>query len=175
MPSKRVAPIFRLFGGVLRWLLPCALFAGCQRAAPPPAPAGPSVADLQFPVAVIFGNASIVTYKDAEDLSAMWMVNYLAVDGPPPLIDSRFAVYRLAKLASTHGGLWMMVHPAGVTPVTFELERAPANRASKRLAPSLRAYLDQETWRSDLEEKRKELAAKKTLPEMLAIVQSPNQ
>jgi hypothetical protein len=172
MPSKSL--ILRLFGRVLRWLLPCALFAGCQRAAPPPAPARPAVADLHFPVAVIFGKATVVTFKDAEDLGSMWMGNFLSVDGPPPLIDSSFAIYRLSKLASTHSGLWMMVHPTGVTPVTFELEHAPESGIEPARALLL-AYLDQRTSLSDLEQKRKKLASKKTLPEMLAIVQESLQ
>ena len=75
------------------------------------------------------------------------------VNGPPPLIDSHFVIYHLAKLASTHGGLWIMTHPTSGTPVTFELERAPESgiEAARAL---LRARLDDQTWRTDLAQKR---------------------
>jgi len=154
---------------ILGWFMPCAMFAGCQRAAPLPPP---TVGDLQFPVAVIFASASVVTFKDAADLGTMRMGNITSVTRPPPLIDSRFAIYRLAKLASTHNGLWLMTHPTSGTPVTFVLERAPESgiEAGRAL---LRAQLDVQTWRHDLPEARRELAAQHTLADMLAIVQIP--
>ena len=111
----------------------------------------------------------MVLFKDATDLGTMRMGNLNTVTGPPPLIDSDFAVYTMAKLASAHNGLWLMTHPTSGTPVTFELERAPKTgiEAARDL---MRPYLDQQTWRSDLEQKRRALAAEKTLPGMVSIV-----
>src|SRR5258706_5792043 len=83
----------------------------------------PAVSDLAFPVAVVFGRSSVVLFNDPTALGTMQIGNLNAVPEPPPLIDSTFAVYTLAKLASTHNGLWLMAHPTGSTPVTFALER----------------------------------------------------
>ena len=52
---------------------------------------------------------------------------------PPFLIDSRLDIYRLEKLASVHGGMWLMANPSGTTEVTFELMRvAQADVAQAR-------------------------------------------
>ncbi|MDR3402570.1 MAG: hypothetical protein P4L99_08730 [Chthoniobacter sp.] len=154
----------------MKWLLPCVLLAGCH--APPPPP--PSVADLRFPVVVLFGESSVVAYPDATALSTMRIGNLNTITGPPPLIDSQFAVYRLTKLGSTHNDLWLMMHPTGSTPVTFTLERAPQSglEAARAL---LGHYLETQTWRRDLEQKRRALAAERTLPGMLTIVQGEDK
>ena len=154
----------------MRWTALCALLTGCR--AKPPAP--PTVADLHFPVVVIFGKSSVVGFSNANDLGTMAIASLNAVTGPPPLIDSRFAIYTLEKLGSTHNGLWLMAHPTGSTPVTFELQRAPQSGIATARA-HLRARLDEQTWRDDLEKKRKALAAEQTLAGMLAIVRGDNE
>ena len=152
---------------VMRWpLLLCAFFVGCH--APPPAP--PTVADLHFPVVVLFGNTTAASYADATALGTMQIGQLNAVIGPPPLIDSRFAIYRLAKLASTHNGLWLMTHPTGATPVTFTLERDPQSGLETARA-LFQHRLDGQTWRTDLDQRRHALTTEQTLPGMLAIVQ----
>jgi hypothetical protein len=149
---------------VVKWTAMLGLFAGCRAKQ-----ASPSVADLHFPVAVIFGTSSVVAFKDAADLSTMRMGNLNTLTGPPPLIDSSFAIYTMIKLGSTHNGLWLMTHPTSGTPVTFELERAP-NTGIEAARALLRARLDDQTWRRDLEEKRRALAVEPTLAGMIEIV-----
>jgi hypothetical protein len=151
-----------VFGPLMRWTAVIALLPGCRAKAPPP-----SVADLHFPVAVIFGKAGVVMFKDAQDLGTMRIGHLNGVISPPPLIDSHFSIYTLAKLGSTHGGLWLMAHPTGFTPVTFELERAPKSgiEAAREL---IRSQLDAQTWRQDLEYQRGVLAAQQTLSAMVA-------
>ena len=149
-----------------KWAALLALFTGCRARPLPP----PTVADLRFPVVVIYGKSSVVLFKDAADLGTMGISHLNNVTGPPPLIDSSFAVYRLAGLASTHGGLWLMAHPTGSTPVKFELQRAPAS--SIEVARGLlRQRLAEQAWRTDLEVKRRQLDAEQTLEGMLGIVQ----
>jgi hypothetical protein len=166
--------IFRFPGQLLRWFIPFALLAGCQRTPVSPATSQPSVSDLQFPVAVIFGRASVVKFTDSADLGKMLVQNLISIDGPPALIDSHFAIYHLAKLRSTHNGLWLMANPTGITPVTFELQRDPESgiAAARTL---LRSRLDDQTWRTDLEQQRHQLDSQQTLDAMLKIVQNPNQ
>lgn len=151
----------------MKWTALFALLAGC-RAKPP------TVADLHFPVAVIFGNSSVVAFKDAAALGTMLIANLNAVTGPPPLLDSEFAIYTMTKLGSTHNGLWLMSHPTGSTPVKFELERAPKSgvEAAREL---LRLRLDAQNWRSDLEEQRRALNAERTLAGMVEVVNSPGE
>jgi hypothetical protein len=153
--------------GVMKWAALLALLTGCRPKPTPPPP--PTVADLQFPVVVIFGKTSAVKFKDAADLGTMSMGSLNAVTGPPPLIDSSFAIYTLEKLGSTHGALWLMANPVGYTPVKFELARAPKS-GIETARELMRLYLDDQTWRRDLEEMRRALAAERTLPGMFAIV-----
>jgi hypothetical protein len=174
MPRQSVAAVLRFLLRALRWLVPCAFFTACERTPIPPAASQPSVNDLQFPVAVVFGRASVVKFTDSTDLGTMLVQNLITVDGPPALIDSHFVVYHLAKLRSTHNGLWLMANPTGVTPVTFELQRDPKTGIATARA-LLHARLDVQTWRTDLEQKRRELDSAQTLDAMLKIVQSPNQ
>ena len=150
---------------VMRWATLFALLAGCRSKPPPP----PTIADLHFPVVVIFGTTSVVKFASAADLGTMVIASLNAVTGPPPLIDSSFANYTLEKLGSTHNGLWLMAHPTGSTPVTFELKRSPKS-GIETARELIRARLDDQTWRDDLEEKRRALAAEQTLAGMFAIV-----
>ena len=62
-----------------------------------------------------------------------------------------------------------MANPTGSTPVTFTLERAPKSGIEVARA-LMRERLDEQTWRTDLDEKRRALATEQTLAGMLAIV-----
>lgn len=129
------------------------------------------MADLHFPVAVLYSTSSCVLYNDAADLGVMH-VNL--VNGPehaPTLIDSGFNIFTLENLRSTHGGMWLMAHPSGATEVAFELKTAPESGLQAAL-DAMRAQLDKQDWRTDLEERRKSLAAQKTLPAMLKILEA---
>jgi len=152
----------------MRWplLLVCALFAGCHASPPPP----PTTADLHFPVVVLFGNTSAASYANASALGNMSIGQLNAVIGPPPLIDSQFAIYRLAKLSSTHNGLWLMANPTGSTPVTFTLERDPKSGIEATRTLFLQR-LEGQTWRTDLDQRRRALATEQTITGMLALVQ----
>ena len=147
----------------MRWTLLIVLFAGC-RGNPEP-----TVADLHFPVVVIYGTTSVVLYPDARALGFASIASLNAVKGPPPLIDSDFNIYILEELASTHGSLWLMTHPTGNTPVTFKLARAPESgiAVARKL---MQARLDEQTWRDDLDQGREALAREETLAGMFAIV-----
>ena len=141
-----------------------AMLAGCSRKPALP----PTVADLHFPVAVLFPSTTSLLYKDAADLGVMHTNLLTGPAGAPVLIDSDFKIYTMEKLSSVHGGLWLMAHPVGNTEVKFELQNAPASGLQAAL-DAMRAQLDKQDWRTDLEERRKSLAAQKTLPGMLKI------
>ena len=87
----------------------------------PPPPA--SVDALAFPVLVLFEQSGVVHHDDAADLRTMSVQRVVGSNSPPFLIDSRLDIYRLEKLASVHGGMWLMANPSGRTEVTFELVR----------------------------------------------------
>jgi hypothetical protein len=152
--------------GFMRWIFQLALLAGCSRRPATP----PAVADLRFPVVGIYGKSSGVLFPDATALGTARIADLNAVVGPPPLIDSGFAIYTLRELGSTHGGLWLMTHPTGSTPVSFKLERAP--KSGIEIARELlRTRLNEQTWRSDLAQRREALAKEPTLAGLFAIVQ----
>jgi hypothetical protein len=146
-----------------------AALAGCSRKLPPPPPA-PTVADLHFPVVGLFPTAACLLYKNAADLGVMHMNLLMDYSSSPILIDSEFNIYTMEKLASTHGGLWLMAHPSGTTEVTFELKRAPKS-GMEAARDTIRAQLDIQTWRDDLEKRRKKLVTETTLAGMLKIVE----
>ena len=151
--------------GALRCAFLLALFTSClSKPAPPPA-----VADLRFPVVVIYGKSSAVLFHDAKSLDTARIADLNAVVGPPPLIDSDFRIYTLRELGSTHGSLWLMAHPTGSTPVSFKLERA-SKSGIETARELMRARLDEQTWRSDLAQSREALAGEQTLAGMAAIV-----
>ena len=148
-----------------------ALLTGCTPKPPPKA----GVADLHFPVAVLFPSASIVLFKDKVDLGVMHM-NYVLDSGgaSPVVIDSNFDIYTMERLRSTHGGLWLMAHPSGTTEVAFDLTRSPKS-GLEAARKAMRAQLDKQTWRHEIEEKRKSLAAQKTLVEMVDLLHDQNE
>lgn len=156
--------------GFMKWAAVLALFTSC-RAKPLPLP---TVADLHFPVAVNYQRGSVLLFPDAASLGTMSLGQLHAVTGPPPLIDSSFAVYTLADLRSTHHWLWLMINPTGSTPVSFTLQRAPKSGLEAARA-ILRTRLDDQTWRRDLDEKRRAFAAETTLAGMVEIVNSKQE
>ncbi len=62
-----------------------------------------------------------------------------------------------------------MANPSGSTEVTFELKAQKSGRETARAL--LVKQLEKQTWRDDLESRRKDLAAKQTLPEMIAVLE----
>jgi len=152
--------------GVMRCAFLLALFTGCHSKLAPP----PAVADLRFPVVVIYGKSSTVLFPDAKSLDTARIADLNAVVGPPPLIDSDFHIYTLRELGSTHGSLWLMAHPTGSTPVSFKLERA-SKSGIETARELIRARLDEQTWRGDLAQSREALAGEQTLAGMAAVVE----
>jgi len=141
------------------------LLSGCKPKQPPKVP------DLHFPVAVLFSNSSTVPYKDADDLGIMHVNLLVMTDQHPTLIDSNFDIYTMEHLRSTHGGLWLMAHPSGNTEVEFTLLRAQKSGLEAARA-AMRAQLDKQTWRGDLDKQRAALAAQTTLNGMIEILRS---
>lgn len=129
----------------------------------------PKIEALRFPVVMLFGNASARVCKERGELTNMH-TNYLTLNSEPPvLIDLEFKIYSLGHFQSVHGGLWLMAHPSGATGVTFELK---AQKSGREIARELFArQLEKQTWRDDLESRRKALAARQTLLEMAEVVQ----
>jgi hypothetical protein len=119
-----------------------ALFAACTPAPPP------SVEGLAFPVLVLFEQSGTVRHDDAADLHSMAVQRVAGSNSAPFLVDARFDIYRLERLQSVHGGLWLMANPTGSTEVTFELVReARADAAQARALilqrePRLRGGMD---------------------------------
>lgn len=138
-----------------------AAITGCA-----PKPVAPKVAELHFPVAVLFSTSSSVLYENAADLGVMHVNLVNGSTDAPTLIDSDFNLYTMENLRSTHGGLWLMAHPSDNTEVAFELKATSKSRMQAALA-AMRVQLDKQTWRTDLEEKRSTLSAQKTLAGMI--------
>lgn len=141
------------------------LLSGCSPKPLPP----PKVEDLHFPVAVLYENTRVEICKDAADLHVMNVSRVRMFKDPPVLIDSGFAIYTLENLRSTHGGLWHMVNPTGLTEVLFDLKRA-AKSGVEAAREQMRLKLDEQTWRDDLDEQRKALTTQQTLVGMAEIV-----
>ncbi len=97
-------------------------------------PKPPSIADLRFPVLVMHHVGARSVEVNAESLQTMRVPLAMQADPPPVLIDSDLKIYRMNKVQSTHGGLWMMANPNALTPITFTLEAAGAGKAAARQA-----------------------------------------
>jgi hypothetical protein len=152
--------------GLMRSVSLLVLLAGCRDKSLPP----PAVAELRFPVVVIYGKSSAVLFPDSAALGSASIASLNATTGPPPLIDSDFKIYTLRDFGSTHSGLWLMANPTGSSPVTFKLERARQSgiATARKL---IQTRLDAQTWRDDLLERRKALSQEQTLAGMMAIVE----
>jgi hypothetical protein len=140
------------------------LLAGCSPEPPPP-----TLTDLHFPVAVLYSNASTRLCKDASELGVMGVQLMINSNSPPVLIDSDFNIFTLEKLRSTHGDLWLMLHPSGDTEVAFDLKRAPKSGLDAARA-AMRAELEIQTWRTDMEKRRKTIATQTTLSGMMEVL-----
>lgn len=96
--------------------------------------------------------------------------NFLTLNNEPPLlIDSKFKIYSLDHFQSVHGGLWLMANPSGMTEVTFELKTQNSGRENARAL--FVHQLEKQSWRDDLQTRRKTLAATPTLLEMAGVIQ----
>ena len=132
----------------------------------PPPPV--SVDALAFPVLVLFEQSGVVRHDDGADLRTMSVQRVVGSNSSPFLIDSRLDIYRLEKLASVHGGMWLMANPSGNTEVTFELMRvAQADAAQAR---RLIAERDGGLRHDPDPAKLAALARAGTLAEMLAVL-----
>lgn len=119
--------------------------SGC-RAKPAPAPVL-TVADLNFPVVVVFERSGAYVHRSAEDLMTMSMQAVIMSNSPPHLIDNEFNLFRLDKLNSTKGTLaYMLSAGAGSTEVTFELARVP-EKSDEQVRSLLRKLED--PWMTD--------------------------
>jgi hypothetical protein len=83
----------------------------------------PRVEDLAYPVLVLFERSGTVRHDAVADLRSMAVQRVLGSESPPWLIDSRLDIYRLERLESVHGGLWLMANPSARTQVRFDLVR----------------------------------------------------
>jgi hypothetical protein len=127
------------------------------------------IAELRFPVAVLFGNGSMLLGQQPGQLTNMH-TNYIILNSETPLlIDADFKINSLDHFRSVHGGLWLMAHPSGATDVTFELK---PQKSGRKEAHKLFAHqLQKQTWRQDFESKRQALSRSQSLLEMAHTVQ----
>lgn len=145
-------------------LLGLLLFVSCKEE---PAP---RISALRFPVVVLFSSSSSRVCRDAGELTNMH-TNYLTLNsGAPVLIDSEFKIYSLDHFQSTHGGLWLMAHPSAMTEVTFELKSLNVGRENAR--ELFVSQLEKQSWRDDLESRKKTLPTKQKLLEMAALLEN---
>jgi hypothetical protein len=144
------------------------LLAGCTRER------APEVADLEFPVAVLYSTASTMLYSNAADLGVMGVQLVINSSHPPVLIDSGLRVFTLEKLRSIHGDLWFVLHPSGNTEVTFELKRgAESGRDAARA--EMTKQLEMQTWRTDVQQRRETLARETTLAGMFKVLRDDGE
>jgi len=139
-----------------------ALLAACKPAPPP------TVDALHFPVVVAW-ESGIVRHDDAADLRSMSTQRVINAKAPPFLVDSNLDVYRLDKLQSVHGGMWLMANPSGNGEVSFELARIAQGDAAQ--ARTLLAASDWHIREGKDEDARARLAQANTLAEMLAALE----
>lgn len=139
-----------------------ALLAACKPA-PPPTPES-----LAYPVLVLFEQSGVVRHDDVADLREMSTQRVINSNSAPFLVDSKLDVYRLEKLASTHGGLWLMANPVGHTEVTFELARVAQGDAAQ--ARKLIAERDVDFQYQGDDAAKQRLAQAQTFAAMLAAI-----
>lgn len=140
----------------------CALF-GCKAPAAPP-----TVGDLHFPVLVLFEQGGVLRHNDAADLNSMSVQRVVGSNSPPFLIDSNLDIYRLDRLASVHGGIWLIANPSGRTEVTFDLARVAQSDAAQ--SRRLIAERDQRARSDDDGGAREHLARAQTFDAMAAAI-----
>lgn len=144
-----------------------------------PAPKVVPVEGIAFPVVLITSQdptnaaphrADIET--SARDLSLMRVERYSTLASPPIVIDSNARIYDMNEIEGAHGGLWMMVNPTGLMPITFQLtERREQGPDAARGLISACEFLGR-----DIDSERRvarvaRLASVQTIPEMIAIIE----
>lgn len=140
-----------------------ALLAACKPA-PPPTPEA-----LAYPVLVLFEQSGVVRHDDVADLKQMSTQRVVNANSAPFLVDSELDVYRVEKLVSTHGGLWLMANPVGRTEVTFELARVAHGDAAQARALIAERFVDIRG-RDEEDAAKRQLAKAQTFAEMLAAI-----
>ena len=95
----------------------CLNLLGCNRPPPPP-----TVADLQFPVLVVYPSAGFSTFENADNLKTMRLQKLLMSRDTAALIDSKLRVFLLENLKSNKNGMSIWISGGrGPTAVTFDL------------------------------------------------------
>jgi hypothetical protein len=90
----------------------------------------------------------------------------------PIVIDGELNLWRLERLRSTHGGVWLMAHPSGMTPVAFEAVRLEGRGVEAAREALLRSA---SLGGGDVEldaRRRRGLAEASTLGEFIAVLRS---
>ena len=88
--------------------------------APPPVP---TVADLKFPVAVIFDESDCRIHHDAADLHVMGLMRVMAYKDWPYLVDNELNLFQLENLISEKNSWQIFLSMGnGSTPVSFTLK-----------------------------------------------------
>jgi hypothetical protein len=144
---------------------------GCGKpAVVKPAPQ-PTVADLKFPVVLIQDGMAVLPRSSADELLQLHS-NYLNINGEvgKTLIDSDFNIYTVLHLRSTQSGLSQMMHPVGITPVTFELAARGDGLEAARSAIAACTYLGGNE--DQVARKRTAVNAETTLAGMIKVLQS---
>lgn len=110
----RITQITRWLGLLVCGALP---ILGCNGPPPPP-----KVSDLEFPVLVVYPDAGMTVFKDAQDLQTMSLQRILAYKDTAGLIDAKLRIFQLANLRSTKNGFAIWIDGGrGPTPVAFDL------------------------------------------------------
>lgn len=137
------------------------------------------VEDIAFPVVLITGQTptnAAVHRADIElgprDLSLMRVERYSTLASPPIVIDSNARIYDMNEIKGAHGGLWMMVNPTGLMPITFKLtERREQGLDVARALISACEFLGRDIDSERREARVARLASVQSMPEMIAIIE----
>lgn len=146
-------------------LLAVLLPAGCH------APPKPTLADLQFPVLVIYPGAGHERFDSPAALADMSTQRVLMHHDTPLLIDSALRIFQLADLKSTQSGLSLMASAGtGRTPVAFTLTatRDSGIAAARALVQKYCTPLHDGP---DAPRRREQLATAETIPQIIAAIE----
>lgn len=163
-------------------LLACAAWMGsllgCNRA-PVVVPTG----SLKYPAILVVGTRPTLfvahvarVIVDAEDLSHMRSELYSGLSDteatdPPIVIDADARIADMTQIKGAHGGLWMMVHPTGLMPITFTL----IERKDQGVEAARDLIADSKFIGPDLDQERRQLRSLRirqaaSMAEIIAIV-----
>ncbi|MCB1865528.1 MAG: hypothetical protein KDG50_08850 [Chromatiales bacterium] len=101
---------FAVLGALLASLV------GCERP-----PREVPVSELRFPVVLVFGDTEAQINVNAQDLALMHMGHYTHMPEQMRVIDAQARVFEMRDIQGEHGGLWMMLNPTGLMPISFRL------------------------------------------------------